>query len=303
MSTGKLIRKLKSRDVWTILLGSLLMSIAVKYVLDPAGLVTGGVSGLSIVVKDLGRRAGISLPLWLGNVVFNVPIFLFALWTDGLRGILRTGLCWVLMSVELLILPDPWYLPDNLLLVSLYGGVLFGASTGILLGARTTSGGTDLLASSLIHFAAKRRLKGGSGSVLRQVSYGALIAVLDGAVVAIGALVFDLEHTLYAILSVYVMGKVTDLIMDRGKSARMVLVVSDQSDPIAADIMEGLDRGVTALHATGMYRGTDRRVLLVVCGRRELVEVKDIVKERDPKAFVTVGSVSEVLGEGFLENW
>lgn len=297
----KLLKKLHAKDVLTILLGSTLLTIAVKYVFDPAGLVTGGVSGLSIVIKVLGERVGIAIPLWVSNVALNVPIFLFALKTEGFRGILRTALCWLMMSAELAVFPDLPPISDNLFLVSLYGGVLFGAATGILLSCRSTSGGTDMLANSILHFAAKH--KKGSSRLFRQMSYGVLIAILDGIVVIIGACVFDPEHTLYALLSIYVTGKITDLILDRGKSARMVLIVSEKNEEIAKAVMEELDRGVTSLHATGMYKNVDRSVLLCICSRRQLVDVKDIVREYDRNAFLTIGNVNEVLGEGFIESW
>ena len=303
-------KKLRIRDVLIILLGSTIVAAALKYVFDPAGLVTGGVSGLAVIAKEIGARYGIAIPLWVSNVVLNIPIFLFALKTEGFRGILRTGLCWVIMSVELALLPEPFFPADNLLLVALYGGILFGAGTGILLSVRATSGGTDMLANSIIHYAAGKGLKPGAAGRraavtrrFKQISYGTLIAVLDGMIVAAGTLVFDLEHTLYAVISIYVMGRVTDLILNRGKDARMVLIISDHDHEIAQTILKELDRGVTALHATGMYKGTDRNVLLCICSRRDIVDIKEIVKECDPDAFFVIGRVNEVMGEGFIENW
>ncbi|MBQ7506976.1 MAG: YitT family protein [Lachnospiraceae bacterium] len=300
-------KKINFKDIGMILLGSTIMTVAVRYVLDPAGLVTGGVSGLSIVVKDLGARFGCNIPLWVSNVVLNIPIFLFALKTEGLRGILRALLSWVTMSVELVFFPDLSLPHDNLLLVSLYGGVLFGAGTGILLSVHATSGGTDMLASSMIHFAAGRRLdrtkKNRASRIFRQISYGTLIAILDGIVVVVGAFVFSIEHTLYALISIVVMGKITDLIVNRGTAARMLMIISEKNEEIAQTVMKELDRGVTSLHATGMYRNEDRTVLLCICGRRELVEIKDIVRQYDRNAFFVIGNVNEVLGEGFIENW
>ncbi|MBR4759580.1 MAG: YitT family protein [Lachnospiraceae bacterium] len=306
----RILKKLRAKDVLVILLGSTLIAVALKYVFDPAGLVTGGVSGLAIIAKETGARYGIAIPLWLSMVVFNVPIFLLALKTDGFRGILRTGLCWFLLSAELAILPEPFFPADNLLLVSLYGGILFGLGTGILLSVRATSGGTDLLANSIIHFVAGRELKPGSSGIgagiirrFKQISYGSFIAVLDGIIVALGTLVFGLEHTLFAIISIYVTSKVTDTILNRGKDARMVLIISDEDQTIAETILREMDRGVTALHATGMYKGMDRKVLLCICSRRDIVDVKEIVREHDPAAFFVIGRVSEVMGEGFIENW
>ena len=132
------------RDFFIILIGSTLVSLAVKYILDPAGLDTGGISGLAIVVKSIsGRYWGHAIPLWVSNLVFNIPIFLFALKVDGIKSIIRTGIGFAIMTIELAVFPEYSLISDNLLLTSLYGGVLFGLGTGIILLARATTGGTD----------------------------------------------------------------------------------------------------------------------------------------------------------------
>lgn len=285
------INKIRLRDALVIFLGSTLMAFAVKYIFDPAELVTGGVSGLTIIIKDLsGRFLGYPIPLWVSNVVLNVPIFLFAIKTDGIRAVLRTGLSWIIMSVELAVFPEWNFLPDNLLLVSLYGGICFGVATGMLLSVRTTSGGTDMLGNSLHKY-------------FPQYSMGRTIQVLDGIIVVMGAVVFDIEHTLFAIISVYVMGRLTDKVLDWGKTAKMAFIISEKNEEIAHEIMTELDRGVTALHGKGMYKGEERDILFCICSKRDIVDIKEIVRDHDKNAFFIIGSASEVLGEGFIENW
>lgn len=287
----KRINRIRLRDAFVIFLGSTLMAFAVKYIFDPAGLVTGGVSGLTIIIKDLSARfLGYPIPLWVSNVVLNVPIFLFAIKTDGPRSVMRTGLSWIIMSVELAIMPEWAPLGNNLLLVSLYGGLCFGVATGLLLSVRATSGGTDMLGNSLHKY-------------FRQYSMGRIILVLDGLIVVLGALVFDIEHTLYAIISVFVMGKLTDKVLDSGKKAKMAFIISEKNQEIAQEIMTELDRGVTALHGRGMYQGEEKDILFCICSKRDIVDIKDIVKEHDRNAFFIIGNASEVLGEGFVENW
>ncbi len=282
---------MRMKDACVIFIGSTIMSIAVKYVFDPSGLVTGGVSGLAIVLKYItqGMYPG-GIPLWLSNVVLNVPVFLFAIYTEGPRSIIRTGLSWVIMSVELAILPEYDLLPDNLFLVALYGGVLFGVGTGILLSARATSGGTDLLGKSLHTY-------------FRFVSMGRIIEILDGIVVVLGALIFPIEHTLYAIISVYAMGRMTDMLLDRGKKAKIALIISPMYKEISDQILNDMDRGVTGIKGTGMFSGDEKNVLICVCRNRDLPDLKDIVKEHDKKAFFVVGTISEAMGEGFMEKW
>ena len=283
--------KLFFKELFLLLIGSTLTAIAVKYIYDPAGLVTGGVTGLSIIARSVcSRYFNVDFPLWLGSLVFNVPIFLYALRRLGSKRVLRTAFAWALLTLELFFLPDMSLLPDDLLLVAIYGSIIMGTGSGLLLTAHATSGGSDLLGES-IHQKA------------RSISVGRLIQIIDGFVVAAGLLTFGVEHTLYAVISVFIMGKVIDLVLHQGKSAKMATIISEKDEEIAAEIMTDLDRGVTALYGNGMYSGKDKKVLLCICSKKDLVYIKDIVKKHDPGAFFVVGDVDEAMGEGFLEDW
>lgn len=291
MKNGSIdVRKVLS-DLLLMVIGATLTAVATKYVYDPSGLVTGGVSGLSIITRSVcSRYLGREFPLWLSSIVFNIPIFLYAVQVLGIRNILRTGFVWLLLTAELYFLPELSFIPDNLLLVAIYGGILMGAGSGLLLQSRSTSGGSDLLGESLHHH-------------IRSVSVGRLIQIVDGIIVTAGLLTFGVEHTLYAMISVFIMGKVIDLVLNQGKSAKMATIISDENEQIAAEIMASLDRGVTGLNGRGMYTGKDKRVLICICSNKDLVSIKDIVRKYDPRAFLVVGNVTEALGEGFVEEW
>ncbi len=285
------ISGIRIRDILIMCIGATLTAFATKYIYDPAGLVTGGVSGLCIILRSLSERyLPFVIPLWLGNTILNIPIFAFAIRTGGLRSIGRTAFVWLLMTLELMLFPEADFIPDNLLLVTLYGGICFGAGTGLLISARSTSGGTDMLGYTLHHY-------------IRSVSVGRLIQFLDGGVVLLGALVFGIERTLIAVISVYVMGKVVDYVVSFGRAAKMALIISDEAEDISREIMARLDRGVTGLRGCGMYTGKDKTVLICICSNRDIVSIKDIVGEFDDKAFFIVSDVSEAMGEGFVEKW
>ena len=119
----------------------------------------------------------------------------------------------------------------------------------------------------------------------------------------LGAVVFNVEHTLYAIISVYIMGKVCDYIVSRGKQAKCAYIISDANETIAREIMDDLDRGVTCLPGTGMYSGKERKILFCICSKKDIVDIKDIVKKNDPRAFFIISDVNEAMGEGFVERW
>ncbi len=272
-------------------MGATLTAVATKYVYDPAGLVTGGVSGLSIIARSVGLRYfGTDIPLWLGSLVFNIPIFIYAIILLGFKRILRTGFVWLLLTVELYFLPDLTLIPDDLLLVSIYGSIIMGVGSGLLLAAHSTSGGSDMLGEAM-------------HKQIRSVSVGRLIQIIDGIIVAAGLLTFGVEHTLYAIISVMITGRIIDLVLHKGRSAKMATIISDANDRIAEEIMSTLDRGVTGLYGRGMYTGNDKRILMCICSKKDLVYIKDIVKKHDPNAFFVVGNVDEAMGEGFMEEW
>ena len=279
------------RDGALMLIGATLTAVTVKYIYDPAGLVTGGVGGLSIIARSLTERfLPWTMPLWLGNLIFNVPIFLYAMKVSGLKSVLRTGFVWAVMTAELAFLPEASLFAENILLTSIYGALLMGAGSGLLLLAHATSGGSDMLGESLHH-------------TIRSVSVGRLIQYIDGVVVVIGLFTFGIERTLYALISVFIMGKVVDFVLDQGKSARMATIISDKSSEISSEILEKLNRGVTALHGEGMYTGREKNVLMCICSKKDLVDIKEIVKRIDPGAFFVVGDVREAMGEGFVEDW
>ena len=104
-------------------------------------------------------------------------------------------------------------------------------------------------------------------------------------------------------ISVFIMGKIIDLVLNKGKRAKMATIISDANDQIAEEIMSSLNRGVTGLYGRGMYTGDDKRILLCICSNKDLAYIKDIVKKHDPHAFFVVGDVDEAMGEGFFEDW
>jgi uncharacterized membrane-anchored protein YitT (DUF2179 family) len=135
------------------------------------------------------------------------------------------------------------------------------------------------------------------------ISMGRLIQILDGIVVVLGAITFYLEHTLFAIISVYVTGRLTDKVLDQGKKAKIALIISSKNDEISHDILYELNRGVTAVQGVGVFSQEQKNVLICVCSMRDLPDLKKIVKQYDKRAFFVVGTISEAMGEGFVEKW
>ena len=278
----------------SIFAGCLLLAAAYNLVFDPNRMVTGGVSGLGIVLKEMTRPffpGGV--PLWLSTLILNVPIYLAGWLVRGRRFVMSSLLGTVLLSLALFLVPSVNIVEGDRVLASIFGGVFGGAGTALVLGASASTGGTDMLGLVITRY-------------VHGYNVASVIGFLDGLVVLTGTLVFGLPSTMYAILAVIVMSRVSDLLLTGQKDARMIYCISDANEEIARDIMEQEGRGVSGLRIKGMFTGESRNMLMCVVGRRQIVPVKKIIRERDPRAFVIISNVSDVRGEGFaadiLEN-
>lgn len=283
------VYKMKFSYFLLIIVGTAGVAFAVQCMYDPCGLVTGGFSGIAIIIKSLTEHiipGGV--PLWLTNLLLNIPVFIVAYIKMGKRFIGRTLFGTVMLSVWLYILPVIDLAQGDMLLVALFGGVFSGAGMGMVLRANATTGGTDMVAALI-------QLK------IRHYNVAQIMQILDGAIVILGFFVFGLRPSLYAIVAIFVTTKVSDAILEGFKYSKAAYIITDKYEEVANVLMEELDRGATGLKATGMYTGKDRCVLYCVVSKKQIVTLKEIVVNIDPKAFVIVSDVREVLGEGFLD--
>ena len=273
-----------------IIVGTALMATAITSCFDAAGLVTGGFSGIAILVKA-GTKSlyGNGIPLWVTNLVLNIPVFLLAAKIKGVAFVKKALLGDLSLTVWLAVLPA-WKLSGDFLLVALYGGLLQGVGIGLVFLGGGTTGGTDLLAAIIQNF-------------MRHYSIAQIMQFVDGAVVLVGMYVFGVERALYAIIAVYLVTKVSDGIIEGLKFSKSVYIITEKPDEVSRMVMEDLDRGITGISEKGMYSGQDKLMLFCVVGKKELVHLKEMIDEIDPNAFVIVGDAREVHGEGFLEKW
>ena len=273
----------KRSPVWDyilMLVGTALIAVSIQCVYDPVSMVTGGFTGLAIIIKDVtGYLIPGGIPLWLTNLVLNVPLFLAALKIKGKRFIWRTIVGTLLLSLWLYILP----------LVDLTDGDYVLAAMGLVLLAKSTTGGTEMVATLIQHY-------------YKHYSVVQIIQFLDGAVVVAGLFVFGVHAVLYAIVAIFVTSKVSDALMEGLKFSKAAFIITDHYEQVAKRIMTELERGVTGLRAKGMYSGAEKCMLYCVVSKKEIVQVKEIVREVDPDAFVIVSDAREVLGEGFQEQ-
>ena len=273
-----------------IIVGAASFGVAIQNIYDPTGLVTGGFTGLAIIVKAITSqfmKGGI--PLWLTNTILNIPVFILGYILMGRKFLGRSLFGTLMLSFWLYILPPLDLAQGDYMLAALFGGLFSGAGVGLVLRANGTTGGTDMLAA-LIH------------RKLRHYTVAQIMMVLDGCVVFAGLFLFGIRSTLYAIVAIFVATKVSDSVLEGFNYSKAAYIITDQYEEIAKRIMEELDRGLTGLSAKGMYTNEDKCVLYCVVSMKEIVVLKELVSEVDRNAFVIVSDVREVLGEGFLEH-
>lgn len=273
-----------------IIVGTGLMSLAINSVFDASGMVTGGFSGIAIIIKawTKGLVNG-GIPLWVTNCVLNIPLFFIAWRVKGFSFIKKAILGEISLSVWLAIQPVFHLAGDDLLLAALYGGVIQGVGIGLVFLGGGTTGGTDMMAAIIQKF-------------LQHYSISQIMQIIDGAVVVEGMYVFGIHNALYAIIAVYLVTKVSDGLIEGLKFSKAVYIITEKPEEIVGMIMEDLDRGATGINVKGMYSGQDKLMLFVVVNKKEIVMLKEKVDEIDPQAFVIVTDAREVHGEGFIEK-
>lgn len=272
-----------------IIIGTGVLAFAIACFYDPIGLVTGGVTGLAIVIKSVteGFIEG-GIPLWVTNLAFNVPMFILAYFLKGTKFIGKSFFGAMMLSAWLAVIPQINLAGDDMLLSAIFGGVFAGAGMGLVFRTGTTTGGTDLVAALI-------QLK------FRHVSIVKLLQTIDALVIVLGMFVFGIQPTMYAIIAIVVTTNISDMVLEGTNYSKAAYIITNEHEKVASRIMKELDRGVTGLHAKGMYTNEEKCMLYCIVSQKEIVVLKDIVNEIDPKAFVIVSEVREVLGEGFQE--
>lgn len=269
--------------IGTTLLGSAIFALGFSMFLEPGDMSAGGVSGLALAaVQILGRGSVGSL-----SILINLPLFLLGgvkigrrFFAGSLIGMVSSSILIDAFSVFAIQDLDP-------LLAVLYGGTVCGLGLGIVFVVGTSTGGTDIVV---------RLLK----QKYRNVPLGQISMFFEGIVVVITGIVFrDVSKALYTGVTVYLCGKVIDAVIYKFDYSKVALIISDYHEKIAHQIGVQLDRGATFLLAEGSYSHAPKKVVLVAVKKQQLAELKELVVEIDPSAFIIVQEAHQVLGDGF----
>ena len=263
--------------------GSLVFAVGFAFFLQPNDMSPGGISGLSLVITELlgfGRVGTLS-------ILINTPLFLLGGVKIGRRFFVGSLLGMVLSSVLIDLFAMLSVSPVEPLLAVLYGGVICGLGLGIVFISGTSTGGSDILVRLL-----KLRW--------RNVPIGQISMSFDAIVVLLTGLVYqDVTKALYTGITVYICGKVIDGVVYRFDYSKVALIISSEYEAIAEAIGRRLDRGATFLHGEGSYSHTPTKVVLAAVKKQQIAELKELVVELDPNAFIILQEAHQVLGDGF----
>lgn len=277
-----------------VAVGAFILAAGYVLFITPHKIVPGGIYGVSIIIHYLTKGvfsfAPEGLPVGTMGLILDIPITIIGLRVLGARFGIKNFFGLVLTSIFIDSLTAYWgYKPlvaNDVLLSSIFGGVLFGIGLGLIFKAKGATGGTDTIAMML----AKRT----------RMPLGQLLIYVDSVVVLLGLAAFqDWRIPLYSWIVIFVTGRVIDGVMQGFSYDKTLFIISDHYEEIRKKILFDLDRGGTFLLAEGMYGGKQKKVIYTNITRRELATLIGFIKEIDPDAFVTVINANEIIGHGF----
>ena len=273
----------KVRSCGIITLGAVIYALAFDWFVAPNQIAMGGVTGLAQIVNALVPV----LPVGVLSILVNVPLFL-AGWRL-LGGRLLVSSLYAMAVSSLAIDVIAWmhtFPPMDPILATLYGGAGMGVGLGLVFSQGDTTGGTDIIGKLL-------KLK------FPWLPIGKLVMIPDMVVVILAAVVFGtVNAALYGLIQMYLLSKVMDMILYGWDTSRVAYIITDRWEETVQGLLD-MNRGVTLLQGKGAYTGAEKQVLLVAFRQREIVPIKRMLREIDPKAFFIVCDAHEILGEGF----
>ena len=277
-----LIIKKYSKDFCYIIVGCFIMAMGTSLFLLPNQLSSGGFAGISTIIYYLFK-----LPLGITMFFLNIPLLILAFFKISKELFFKSIIGTLLLTLFIDLLDTFQAFTDDKLLACIYGGILNGIGTALVLRATASTGGTDLLTYVI------RKYK-------PHFQTATLIVVVDTIIVLLNVVFFKrIEVGLYSAIAIYLMGKMIDIVFEGVNFTKMMFIISKEYKEIATRVGKELDRGSTAIYAKGMYTREKRMMLLCVGTRTEIAKIKMLAIEIDPKAFIITANARETWGKGF----
>lgn len=275
------IKKLIAELFGTVL-GSFVMAFGIALFLLPNQLSSGGVTGIATILYYL-----LKIPMGITIITINAPLFLFSMFKVGKKFFIKSIVGTISLSAFIEILDKLTPLTNDKFLACIYGGIIVGIGTAILLKFNASTGGVDLVS----YIAREYR---------PTVKMGNVIAILDIIIVTSNVVLLrEIEIGLYSAIAIYLMGKIIDILFEGIYFTKLVLIVSDKNEKIAEEIGEEIKRGTTGVYGKGMFTNKDKLILMCAASRRDISKIKIIARKIDKNSFIIITNSREVVGLGF----
>lgn len=264
------------------IIGAFIMAFAVSFFLLPNELSSGGFSGIATILYYK-----LKVPMGITIAFLNIPLFLMAGYKIGKKFFAKSIVGTVSLSAFIDILDRFEPLTNDKMLAAIYGGLLTGIGTAVILKSHSSTGGSDLLTNIIKRFNSK-------------IEMGRVITIID-AVIVFSNVIFlqKIEIGLYSAITIYLMGLMIDVVFEGIFFSKLIFIISDKNELIAKEIQTKINRGITGLNGKGMYKNKEKLILMCAVGRRDIANIKKLIKNIDKDAFVVVTNSREVLGAGF----
>jgi len=260
------------------------MAVAINELLIPHRLLSGGVSGISLIIQYVS-----GIPAGAMILIINVPIFIIGIREMDRDFILHSLIGTISLSLLLIIIKEMAFLRflrvDDIMLSSIFGGVISGLGGGIVFKNRASTGGADIVAVIV-----KKH---------RSINIGSFILMINIVIITLSSLLYGIKPAMYTLVSMYISSTLIDKVQEGFDRKKSVIIVSEKEEEVAKAIMDTLNRGVTLLYGEGAYTKNSRRIIYCIITTKQLAKIKHIVETIDPKAFLAVSDTAEVLGKGF----
>ncbi|MCK5130165.1 MAG: YitT family protein [Clostridiales bacterium] len=273
--------------IW-ITIGAAMVAFAFSIFFIPNNIAPGGVSGVATLLHAL-----FNWQVGLVMLIINIPIYAISFKKFGRVRVFRSLYATVLMSViiDYVMVPSSFVnsISSDILLSSIFGGIIMGAGIGLVIRNNATTGGTDMIAT-LLH------------GWFPNISMSWVLFGIEFLVILAAGILLEPIMALYAFIAIFISTKVLDFVLVGVNTAKAFIIVSEKSSEIAKIIIEEMERGATILHGQGAFSGDSKNVILCIVRRNQISKLRTIIKTIDEEAFVIVHEVKEVLGEGFSHN-
>ena len=278
--------KIKKVAVDTIgtLIGSAIMAFGTSLFLLPNQLSSGGFSGLATITYYL-----LKIPMGAMILTLNIPLFIFAGYRLGKEFFIKSVIGTASLSIFIDIFDKYPPITTDRFLACIYGGVLIGIGTAVILKVNSSTGGSELIANIIKTYSP-------------HISMSKYLMIIDIVIIGLNVLFFgEIEIGLYSAIAIYLYGQMIDIIFEGVYYTKLLFIISDRNEEISDAIEKEAKRGVTGLYGKGMYSNQEKLVLICAAARGDISKIKDIAKSIDAKCFIVVANAREVLGKGFKE--